>query len=175
MGAAVVVAALALVAAGCGGSNDEGSSAAAETVTTEAITTETETDMVTDETETTSSGIEGLTGACQDLAEVSQKFGEAIAAATGGSGNDLEATAKAFEAFADEVPDEVKDDFQVLAEAFAVYADALKGLDLTAGSTPTAEQIAKLAEATKALDQDKLNKASAGIEAWVKENCGTTP
>jgi hypothetical protein len=175
MGAAAVVAALMLVAAGCGGSNEESSSAATETVTTEATTTETETDMVTEETETTSSGVAGLTGACQDLVEVSQKFGEAMAAATGAGGNDLAATSKAFEAFADKVPDEVKDDFQALAEAFAVYADALKGLDLKAGSTPTAEQVAKLVEATQALDQEKLSKASAGIDAWVKENCGTTP
>lgn len=184
MGAAAVVAALMLVAAGCGGSNEESSSAADETVSTETVATatETETDMVTDEaetitdeTETTSTVVTGLTGACQDLAEVSQKFGEAMAAAASGAGSDLEETSKVFDAFADEVPDEVQEHFQALAEAFAVYANALEGIDLKPGATPSAEQVAKLVQATQALDQEKLSKASAGIDAWVKENCGVAP
>jgi hypothetical protein len=184
MGAAAVVAALMLVAAGCGGSNEVGSTATEATASTESVATATDTETKTaaDETETssdavetTSTGVTGLTGACQDLAEVSQKFGEAMAAATSGTGSDLEATSKVFDAFADEVPDEVREHFQVLAESFAVYADALKGIDLKPGATPSADQVAKLVQATQALDQEKLSKASAGIDAWVKENCGVAP
>lgn len=177
MGAAALVAALMLVAAGCGGSNEESSAAAEKTVSTETVSTatETETETAADEAETTSTGVTGLTGACRDLAEVSQKFGEAMAAAASGTGSDLEATSKVFEAFADEVPDEVREHFQALAEAFAVYADALAGIDLKPGATPSAEQVAKLVQATQALDQEKLSKASAGIDAWVKENCGVAP
>jgi len=179
MAAVFVVGALLLVAPGCGGSNQKTSSAATDTVSTETTATTTTAETVTDTvaaetgTGTTSNGGTELTGACKNLAEVGRKFSEAMAAANAGGGSDLEATSKAFKAFANEVPDAVKNDFQTMAAAFAAYADALKGVDLKSGKAPTAEQVAKLTEATKALDQGKLKSASANISAWVKKNCST--
>jgi hypothetical protein len=183
MSAAVAAAALMLVAAGCGGSSSESSSAAAETTTSsettgmETTATETESSESTTSEETGSTGSEttGLTGACKDLAEIGQKYSEALAKAGSGSDNDLGAAASAFSEFADQVPDEVKADFQTLADAFAVYAKALEGLDLKAGEVPSASQIAKLTEAAKSFNAGKVTQASANIEAWVTKNCGTSP
>jgi len=50
-------------------------------------------------------------------------------------------------------------------------AEALKGLDLSSGAAPSAEQLQKLQELSKTFDQAELQKASANIEAWVQENC----
>jgi hypothetical protein len=180
MSAAVAAAALMLVAAGCGGSSSESSSAAAETTTSSETTgmetTATETGSTTsEETGSTGSETTGLTGACKDLAEIGQKYSEALAKAGSGSDNDLGAAASAFSEFADQVPDEVKADFQTLADAFAVYAKALEGLDLKAGEVPSASQIAKLTEAAKSFNAGKVTQASANIEAWVTKNCGTSP
>ena len=139
-------------------------------------TTETEAVVETEssaETDTSSDATAGLTGACKDLAEVSEKFGEALSSVGGGADESLAATSEAFAGFADQVPDEVQDDFQALADAFAVYAEALEGMDLKAGAVPTADQIAELTEAAKSFDDAKVTQASANIQAWVTQNCST--
>ncbi len=64
------------------------------------------------------------------------KFSEALGSATTGSGGpDLEATAKAYEEFADEVPEEIRDAFKTVAAAFATYAEVLGDIDLSSGGT----------------------------------------
>ena len=100
------------------------------------------------------------------------KFSEALGSATTGSGGpDLEETAKAYEEFADEVPEEIRDAFKTVAAAFATYAEVLGDLDLSAGGTADPENLQKLAEAAEKLDDTKLTAASAEIEAWAKNNC----
>ena len=168
--AALLVAALALVAAGCGGSSDEASSdtttAAVETTTTEATTTE---DMTTTETSTDTTAnadLGALTGKCAELAGLGTK----LAAAMGGQDAGVADVSKVFDELADEVPDEIKADWQVLAENFGKIAEALKGVDLTSG-TPDAETLAKLQALSATLDSQKVQQASAHIEAWVTQNC----
>ena len=169
--AALLVAALALVAAGCGGSSDEASSdtttAAVETTTTEATTTE---DMTTTETSTDTAAnadLGALTGKCAELAGLGTK----LAAAMGGQDAGVADVSKVFDELADEVPDEIKADWQVLAENFGKIAEALKGVDLTNGGTPDAETLAKLQELSATLDSQEVQQASAHIEAWVTQNC----
>jgi len=169
--AALLVAALALVAAGCGGSSDEASSdtttVAVETTTTEATTTEdmTTTDTATDTTSNADLG--ALTGKCAELAGLGTK----LAAAMGGQDAGVADVSKVFDELADEVPDEIKADWQVLAENFGKIAEALKGVDLTNGGTPDAETLAKLQELSATLDSQEVQQASAHIEAWVTQNC----
>jgi ABC-type Fe3+-hydroxamate transport system substrate-binding protein len=169
--AALLVAALALVAAGCGGSSDEAGSdtttAAVETTTTEATTTE---DMTTTETSTDTAAnadLGALTGKCAELAGLGTK----LAAAMGGQDAGVADVSKVFDELADEVPDEIKADWQVLAENFGKIAEALKGVDLTNGGTPDAETLAKLQELSATLDSQEVQQASAHIEAWVTQNC----
>ena len=170
--AALLVAALALVAAGCGGGSDEASSdtntVAVETTTTEATTTEDT--ATTDETatDTTSNADLGaLTGKCAELAGLGSK----LAAAMGGQDAGVADVSKVFDELADEVPDEIKADWQVLAENFGKIAEALKGVDLTNGGTPDAETLAKLQELSATLDSQEVQQATTHIEAWVTKNC----
>ena len=69
------------------------------------------------------------------------------------------------------VPDEIKDDYQVIAQNFAKIAEALKGVDLTSGQTPSPEALAKLQELSKTMNSAEVQQASQHIEAWVKEHC----
>jgi hypothetical protein len=178
---AVSAAALLLAAAGCGGSSSSEDDAAAtieSSDTTAADTTggtdTTGTDTTATDTggvDTTSTGDVSVEG-CTKLTDLSVKFSEALGAASSGSGPpDLEATAKAYEDFADEVPEEIRDAFRTIAAAFSTYAEVLGDVDLSAGKTPSPETLQKLAEAAQTLDNTKLTAASAEIEAWAKENC----
>jgi hypothetical protein len=169
--AALLVAALALVVAGCGGSSDEASSdtatAAAETTTettAEAATTE---DMTTtEETTTDASGAAALTGKCAELAGLGSK----LAAAMGGQDAGVADVSQLFDELADQVPDEIKADWQVLAQNFQKIADALKGADLSSG-TPDAATLAKLQKLATTLNSQEVQQAAANIEAWAKKNC----
>ena len=173
IGVGVAVAALAFAAAGCGGSSDSGSEATADTVVTETSASTEETSTETTSTDT--GDLSGLSGECKDLAGASQQFAAAIASSTSGGSTDAEATADAFKAFAEQAPDELKDDFEVLGEVIAAYAVALKDLDLEPGAVPTADQIAKLTQLGQSLSTAEAQQASAAIAAWGEENCGSTP
>jgi hypothetical protein len=174
---AVPVAALLLLAAGCGGSSSssEGDSTATiESADTTAADTTGGTDTSgteTSGTDTSGSDDASLEG-CTKLTDLSVKFSEALGAASSGSGApDLEATAKAYEEFADQVPEEIRDAFRTVAAAFSTYAEVLKDVDLSSGETPDPETLQKFADAAKALDNTELTTASAEIEAWAKKNC----
>jgi hypothetical protein len=179
----VPIAALALVAAGCGGDSSSESSADATETTVAAETT-----MTTEETtaaeETTdssasasasasasssssSSGDLGLGGKCKEFAGVSQQ----LAASLSGQTADLQEASKIFDEIADQVPDEIKADYQVIADNFKKIADALKGVDLTSGKAPSPEVLAKLQELAKSMDSPKVKQATEHIQAWVTENC----
>ncbi len=161
---ALLVLALALVAAGCGGSDDE-SSAVDETTTVEETTTAGE--KTTDETSTTDGDLSDVLGDedCVKLASIGATFAQAISGAT-----DEEAV-EAFRQLADDVPDEIRADVQVLADWFAEYTAKLDDIGLEPGSTPTAEQIQQLQAALAASNQDEVSAASERIGVWANENC----
>jgi hypothetical protein len=164
---ALLVAALALVAAGCGNSDETSSDTAtvATETTTEATTTE---DMTTTEQTSTSSaaGAAALTGKCAELAGLGSK----LAAAMGGQDAGVADVSQLFDELGDQVPDEIKADWQVLAENFQKIADALKGVDLSSG-TPDAATLAKLQKLSTTIDSQEVQQAAAHIDAWVKKNC----
>ncbi len=168
----IVVAALALAIAGAGcGGNDESSAntdtavvteTTAEETTTEGTTTE---ETTTEETTTDASG--GLaSGDCLDLVNASAALGQAFAS-VGASGNPDVSTF--FDQF--DAPDEIKDDFQVLADAYAEYAAAVKDIGLEAGKTPTADQLQQFQQALAAIDQQAVTAASDRISVWADANC----
>jgi hypothetical protein len=162
--------ALALLAAGCGGSDNE--SAADETT----IETTTETDESMEETTTseeTTSDDDGDLSAfasedCLELASIGSKFSESFS----GTG-DLSDVETFFEALADKAPDEIKDDLVVLAEAMGEYAEAFKDIDLTGAAAADPETIQKLQELASKFDDAKYTQASENIQTWAQENCTT--
>jgi predicted RND superfamily exporter protein len=172
--AALLIAVLALVAAGCGGSSsDEASSDTETTVATETTATDDTTAMedttaTTDDSETsTDIDLGNLSGECAQFAGISSKLAQSLS----GQDANIEDAAKAFDEIADQVPDEIKDDYQVIAENFSKIAEALKGVDLTSGQTPSPEALAKLQELSKSMDSAEVQQASQHIEAWVQEHC----
>ena len=166
--AALLIAVLALVAAGCGGSSsDEASSDTETTVATEATATD---DMTaTDDDSETSTDVDlgNLSGECAQFAGISSTLAQSLS----GQDANIEDAAKAFDEIADQVPDEIKDDYQVIAENFSKIADALKGVDLTSGQAPSPEALAKLQELSASMDSAEVQQASQHIEAWVQEHC----
>lgn len=165
----IPIAVLALVAAGCGGdsNNESAGDTTATTVATETTTTIEETTATDETTSTDASGDLALGGKCKEFAGISQK----LAASLSGQTTDLQEASKIFDEIADQVPDEIKADYQVIAENFKKIAEALKGVDLTSGQAPSPEALAKLQELSTSMDSPKVQQATQHIEAWVKKNC----
>ena len=169
---AAAVSGLALVAAGCGGGGSKSSATPETTTTTETTTTEstpTTTETTTQTTTQSTTPAFAASGKCKDLAEKAQGFTQA----TSGANPDLQQAADAFQDFVKEVPSEIQDDVQTLADAFSKYADALKGVDLQSGQTPSADQLAKLQQLAKDFDAPKIQQASKNVQAWVTKNCSS--
>jgi hypothetical protein len=173
-----LLAALMLVAAGCGSSSKNSAAtteaATTEVTTTEATTTEeTTTEAATTEAATTeattTSALGGLvaSGKCKDLANLGQKYSQALSGA--GGGTDLKKTAQVIQEFANDAPSEIKSDFQTLADYMSKIADVAG--DLKPGQTPSADQLQKLQKLSTEIDTQKLTQASQNITAWVAKNC----
>jgi hypothetical protein len=118
---------------------------------------------------TTTSALGGLvaSGKCKDLANLSQKYSEALSG-QGGS-QDLKTTVQVVQDFADDAPSDIKSDFQV-------FADYLKKLSAVIGNfkpgqVPDAATLAKLQKLGTSIDTQKLTQAAQNIEAWVTKNC----
>jgi hypothetical protein len=177
--AVLLLAALALTAAGCGGSS-KNSAATTEAATTEATTTEeatteeatTEaatTEEATTEAATTTSPIAGLvaSGKCKDLANLGQKYSQALSGA--GDTQNLKKTAEVVQEFANDAPSEIKDDFKVVAGYLTKVADVVG--NIKPGQTPDAATLGKLQKLSTEIDAQKLTQAGNNITAWVTKNC----
>jgi hypothetical protein len=165
------VLALAFAGAGCGGDDDSESAGdtTAITDTLETDTDEAETDE-TDTTDTTDTDSGGLaSGDCEELIASSQALVEALSGAN--TGPELEEAADRIRDFAEEVPEEISDDVEVLADVFEQYVAVFGDLDLQEGEIPSAEQAQELASALATIDQDAVTEASTNITAWSQENC----
>ena len=163
------IGALLLIAAGCGGDDDESAAdtqAAAVATTDESETTEGETEAA--ETEETEEPDFADAENCKEFTDLGAK----VSAALGGTeGADAEETKALLNEFADEAPEEIRDDFRVIADAYSKIADALEDLDLGPGETPSAEDALKLQEIATEIDQAELTEANTNITTWVNENC----
>ena len=112
----IFVVALALVAAGCGGS-DDGSAATDETTIEETTTTdETTTEESTDTSGTDTGAFNFASEVLQSLVKI-RRASAAIAAASGGQ--DVSGDIEQFSQYVDEVPEEIRGDVQTIAAAYA--------------------------------------------------------
>ena len=171
----LLIAVLALVAAGCGGddSSEAGGDATDTAVVTETSgddssdTTDDMTQATTDDTTgTTGDDLGNLSEECAEFAGISSKLAQSLSGGTTG----IDEAAKVFDELADRVPEEIRDDYRVVADNFAKIAEALKGVDLTSGATDP-ETIAKLQELGQTLDSAEVREATENLEAWARENC----
>ena len=163
----ILVAALALVAAGCGGGDDEASDDSSVSIT--------ETDTTTDETTTESSetdtdvNFNWASEDCQSLVVAYAGLSAAIAAASGGQ--DVSGDVEKFAEYADKVPEEIRDDVQTLASAYGTFLDQLKDLGVQPGQVPSADQIHALEVASKSVGTPEVQAASDRLSAWTTANC----
>jgi hypothetical protein len=169
----VLVLALALVAAGCGGSDDD--SSASDTTTVEETTTEDTTTAETTIEESTDDGTD--TGAfdfadedCQSLVQAYVGLSAAIAAAS--SGQDVSGDIEGFAEYVDKVPEEIRADVETIAAAYGTFVDDLEGLGYTPGEVPTADQLQALQGASASLGTPEVQAAGERLSAWTTENCG---
>ena len=181
----LVIASFALLVfafAGCGGDDNSasGDTTTTETTTTEDTTTDTETtETETTETETTEEEDTDTTETsalgddfansenCQEFASIGTRISDAL---TGTGAGNLEDAKEAFDELTAAAPDEIKDDFQVIADAYSKMVDALQGVDLS-DPNPDAATLQKLTQLGQDLDQPALTQASTNIATWAQENC----
>lgn len=165
----VLLAALALLAAGCGG--DDSNEAAGETDTTVVEeTTGSDATETTDDSSATGTGDDEdaeLSGECAELLGLGTKITQAMS----GGNEGLDEASALFDELAGQVPDEIKADFEVIAENFSKIAEALKDVDVSSGATPSQEDIERLQELTASLNSEEVQQASENIEAWAEKNC----
>lgn len=174
----LVIASFALLVfafAGCGGDDNSasGDTTATETTTTEETTTETETtETETTETETETTEDTDTTEAsgddfassenCQEFAQIGAKVSGALTGTV-----DPDQIKSAFDELAAAAPSDIKGDFETLADYMAKVADALQGVDLSSGQTPSPQALAKL----QAIDAKAATAAGTRISTWVTKNC----
>jgi hypothetical protein len=159
-----VVLVLALFGASCGGDSDEASD-------TDTVVTETTEGITAEETTTEESSDDGSfsAGECSELIAAAASVSQAFSAT--GETSEVEESRAQFEEFADNAPEEIRDDLQVLLGAYEEFADILDDSGFEPGETPSAEAIAELQAAIAAIDQAEITEASANVNAWTTANC----
>ena len=165
----ILVVAFALVAAGCGGGDNESASSTETTVEETTTTDETTTEESTDTESTDTTDLAGVLGNedCLALASVGATMAQAFSGASGSGDLNTEE----LDQLASKVPEEIRADVQMIAEAIGPYLAKLKDIGITPGIAPTAEQVQELQAALTSLDQTELTAASQRIETWSQANC----
>jgi hypothetical protein len=161
-----IVVTLALVAAGCGGSDE--SSASDETTVEEALTTD---ETTTDTDAGGNTELDFTDEDCQALAAAIVGASLAAAAAVTGSPEDFSEEVEVLSKYADNVPEEFRADVQTLQEGYSKYIDAIQDAGIQAGETPTAEQAQKLQDALQDVGSEDVTAAYERLNAWGTENC----
>jgi hypothetical protein len=147
-----------VVAAGCGGSSKKAATTSAATTTEETTTEETTTEAMT-----SSTGMPNFTSEdCQKLMAASEMVDKAF---SGTVSEGLDEDVARLAALAEQVPDEIKPDFETLAQAAQQVAE----LGLEPGKQPTPAQIQALSQ----MDVVKISAAAQHISEWVQKSCMT--
>ena len=108
---------------------------------------------------------------CRDLEGLAAKVSQSFQPNANGE-LDLNKEADALDALASAAPDDIKADFKTFADAFKQFAKAYGDVKIKPGETPSAAQIAKLAELSKSFNTAKLQQATQHLAAWGQSHCG---
>jgi hypothetical protein len=163
--AAIALAVLLAVAAGCGGG---GKKAASTTGAGAAATAAATAESSVTQSSTVSSSVLAIASAanCRQLEGLSKEFAQAL---SGTAGDDPKKIADLLHQFASKTPSDIRPDFVVVADAYAKIADAIGSLKL--GQTPDASALSKLKALSTSIDQERVTKAWQHISVWAKKNC----
>lgn len=178
---AVLFTLLAVLGAACSGSDDvaDGASEAADTDLDAVVQAD-----PTDESDAADEAEAGDTGGdsagatidasqCTEIAEALSSVPAALSTAATGQADlsALQDQAEAFSEVADQVPAEVADDFQVVADVFAEIASTLDGVSLEPGQVPDQATIDALTELSTTLSDPAYSAASTNVAAFFAGGC----
>jgi hypothetical protein len=157
------------VLAGCGGDDDDGGDAATSE-TTEASDAGDDDDGGNLDDELAALG----TGECRDAAEAFLSAAEGALGFLDGPDSQMDDAVDQLRAFADVAPDEIKDDFETVVDAYGELAEAFADLDFdpSSGEAPSDEVMQQLEEIGSRFQESDLQEASDNISAWFDEHCG---
>ena len=147
-----------LAAAGCGKKKTTTSTTTTTVTEATATTTTAASETTTSgETTTAASGLGALASAanCKQLSDLGQQISTAFSGANG----DIQKQAQVLKEFADQTPEDIRPDFETLADAYTEIASALKGVDLSGGKTPDAATLAKLVALSQKFNNAKFQTA----------------
>jgi hypothetical protein len=162
--AAVLVAGLVALAAGCGGGGTKSPSTTVKVSSSPPVTTS-----------SGSGSTPGFASAknCQDLAGLAAKVASTVTASSGNLTTVLQTESSELKALAQAAPSDIRGDFQTFSTAFTGFLQALQKSGYKPGSKtpPTAAQLAALSTAAKSLESPKLKQAEQHLTAWARQNC----
>lgn len=152
---------LALAAAGCGGGGKK-------TTTSTAVQPATSSAATTESSDTTTAGATSTTKSksCKELTTLANRV---TAAFSNTNPKNIQQNAKILKQFADQTPDEIRPDFELLADDVQKIADSLKGVKNPNSPTPAERQ--KIQQAAAQINQAKLTAAIRHITTWSQKNC----
>lgn len=162
-----LLATAALVLTGCGG-DDDGADADA------AADTETESEDDRDEVDDSSEDVDDIAGMSEGCMQAFAAFSEmAGSAGFAGGSTDPEESLEQFQAFAQVAREEIRDDLELLGDAYARFAAVMveTGFDPQSGEAPDEETMAALTEAMEPLSSDEVRAASERVSAYFSSEC----
>jgi len=171
----VLVAVVVLAAAGCGGKK-KSSTTTSTTTTTQAAATTTTTTTTAAAATSTAAATTTSTSSLGSLASVENckslaNLGAAFSSALQGANGDVQKEVQIMQEFASKTPSDIRPDFETIAAALAKAADALKGVNVGSGQTPSAADLAKLSQLATEFDTPAMKKAETDIQTWAAKNC----
>lgn len=158
------------VLAACGGDDDDDLDAAARAAADEAAS------EAGDEDDIDFDDVEDFAFGSEECLEASAAFLSAAggaAALFGGADEELERSLADLEDLGDDVPDEIKDEFELFVEVYNDVVEEFADLDYdpTSGEAPSEEAMAALTALGERFEDSEFQEASERIQAWFTENC----
>lgn len=169
VGVAIVLSALVVVAAGCGGGSKNSTPGTTHSTTA--------TIKVVSVPVSSGSGSSFASAKnCQDLAGLAAKVASAVSASSSSTTNPttlLQTESNELHALAQAAPSDIRGDFQTFSTAFSGFLQALQksGYKFGSKTPPTAAQIGQLTKAAQSFNEPKLRQAELHLQAWAKQNC----
>lgn len=157
---ALLLLTLALAAAGCGGGAKKSTTAAAAGSSSSSVTTTESSATTTGAASTTKSK------SCKELTTLANRVSAAF---SNTNPKNIQKNARILKQFADQTPDEIRPDFELLAGDVQKIADSLHGVKNPNSPTPAERQ--KIQQAASTINQAKLTTAIRHITAWSQKNC----
>lgn len=173
----VLLVAMSLLAAGCGGDDND----AADNVQT-GDTSESGTDSGdggSGDDGGTDGGVDsGLAAAfssaeCLQAAQAMAAAASVAGLAVSGQTEQVEKTTREFAALAEKAPSEVRDDIEIFSEAYSKYGQIISesGWNPTSGTPPPQSVIDALEAASKELESTEVMEAQQRLQAWFQAEC----